>query len=636
MDEADGRALTYTQIRGARMARVISIVSIISILLLLAAPSPAEAQAPLTRYHISVEVDWAASSLEARESVTYVNQTGNALESIVFNVTPAHFGAFTLRQCRVGGVEVEAILKGVVLEVPLPAPLPPRRNATVELEFQVRVPARSGRFGVGAGVMTLGNWFPIVAVYRGPRLAIGGQPQGWDRHRYGYGDPFFTEVADYRVEVTTSVPLTIAASGRLISREENRWVFGAERVRDFALGLSPHYETSSRTVNGVEITAYYLRQHGAAGARYLDDAAEMLPWLNRYVGKYTLPYLYIVEMYSQNPVDVGQEYPGLVFLSSTVSAAGGGLGSYLSYLIRHEVAHQWFYSMVGNDQIYEPWLDEALVTWLSLHFIRENYPRFFSSLWERDIAGPLRPVVGNFGKVPVNGSIYDFASESQYFGIVYKRGATFIEELYQAMGDSAFSSFLKSYFATFRDRIATGTAFLDMAQSFTEVKLNTIFRAYLSYPRYHAEEPLRLKVGTPLGKGAWSKMVSLTIESSAPLDSVRVLADDALFWEGVGTRELALNSRTLANGDHLLTIVASDTSGRTAEAVQRITVHNAPEPTPVPTPRIVLVLPIPMPAASIEKEHEEILQAGTLRMSSLGYIILGGVGLALAYLAVFR
>ena len=30
-----------------------------------------------------------------------------------------------------------------------------------------------------------------------------------------------------------------------------------------------------------------------------------------------------------------------------------------SYVINHEVAHQWFYAQLGNHQMLEPWLDEA-------------------------------------------------------------------------------------------------------------------------------------------------------------------------------------------------------------------------------------------------------------------------------------
>ena len=36
----------------------------------------------------------------------------------------------------------------------------------------------------------------------------------------------------------------------------------------------------------------------------------------------------------------------------------------------HEIAHQWFYSLVGNNQARAPWLDEALATWAQARFAK--------------------------------------------------------------------------------------------------------------------------------------------------------------------------------------------------------------------------------------------------------------------------
>ncbi len=54
----------------------------------------------------------------------------------------------------------------------------------------------------------------------------------------------------------------------------------------------------------------------------------------------------------------GIEYPSHVMEGSRT------LGSTTS----HEIGHQWFYGLVGNNQARDPWLDEALTTWVEARF----------------------------------------------------------------------------------------------------------------------------------------------------------------------------------------------------------------------------------------------------------------------------
>lgn len=45
----------------------------------------------------------------------------------------------------------------------------------------------------------------------------------------------------------------------------------------------------------------------------------------------------------------------------------------LEYVIAHETAHQWWYSAVGNDEISEPWLDEALTEYSTIVYFEQKY-----------------------------------------------------------------------------------------------------------------------------------------------------------------------------------------------------------------------------------------------------------------------
>jgi hypothetical protein len=85
----------------------------------------------------------------------------------------------------------------------------------------------------------------------------------------------------------------------------------------------------------------------AVAAAVRDD----LVMLSRRFGPYPWPALHVAVMPDQTAV--GIEYPTMIFL-------GAGTAGVLT---THEVAHQWFYSLVGNDQARDPVLDEGLATY---------------------------------------------------------------------------------------------------------------------------------------------------------------------------------------------------------------------------------------------------------------------------------
>ena len=73
--------------------------------------------------------------------------------------------------------------------------------------------------------------------------------------------------------------------------------------------------------------------------------------LSRRFGPYPWPDLHVAVMPAQSRL--GIEYPTMIFLGAGTAGA----------LTTHEVAHQWFYSLVGNDQARDPVLDEGLATY---------------------------------------------------------------------------------------------------------------------------------------------------------------------------------------------------------------------------------------------------------------------------------
>lgn len=339
------------------MSRRARLVALLMAFLGAALLSPSRgAAAALPLYTVDAMVEYGSGVVEVRETLAFVNQSSQTLETLVFSVTPAHYGAFQLLRATVNAQEVEATLEDSLLELPLPQPLPPGASAVATLDFRLQVPWQGGRFGRGPQVMALGNWLPLLAIYRDGRLLAEGQEGGWVRGRYvEVGDAFFSQAADFLVTLRADRTLTVAHTGDLVDWEETLWRFEARGVRDFALALSPSFATLSQEVGGVEVTVFYLPGHRAAAGAYLQAAAEMLAWLSQTLIPYPYRHLHLAEVNAQGSTMVGQEYPNLIFLDNSGPA---GISVALTDTI--PAGASYISATVWGGAVYSPTLDSIL------------------------------------------------------------------------------------------------------------------------------------------------------------------------------------------------------------------------------------------------------------------------------------
>ena len=110
--------------------------------------------------------------------------------------------------------------------------------------------------------------------------------------------------------------------------------------------VNPNFGLTTRTIGQTTIRVY--TQTVASGVT-ADKAATALIGLNQAFGPYPWPDLVLAEV---GAVDgFSMEYPRAIHLTRSKATD--------TYVINHEVAHQWFYAQLGNHQMLEPWLDEA-------------------------------------------------------------------------------------------------------------------------------------------------------------------------------------------------------------------------------------------------------------------------------------
>ena len=282
-------------------------------------------------------------------------------------------------------------------------------SITVRLPWHLRVPRTSSdriaRFRHG---IRLGSFFPILAW--DPR-------RGWvtDRPAPILAETSTSPVADFDVRVTVPAGARALVSGSPVA--PGRW--RATAVRDVAVAAG-RFKVATGTALAPRPVSVRVAVAGNAQVPgdVLDLAKRTLRELGRRYGAY--PWSSYTVVATPDLGAEGIEYPTLVYIGSA---------SIVTLLVHHETAHQWFYSLVGNDQARDPWLDEALATWAQVR-LSGGLPSEFGPVGAvRDVGAP----VAAFGR-----------NNARYFRDVYGGG---VEALASLHADGKVDCALKLYAA---------------------------------------------------------------------------------------------------------------------------------------------------------------------------------------------
>ena len=118
------------------------------------------------------------------------------------------------------------------------------------------------------------------------------------------------------------------------------------------------------------------------------------------------------------------ESPGMIWIPSNATGA-----TRKRYLVSHEMAHQWFYGVVGNDQATDPFADEALA-----EFMARTITGFRTS---------------KCTETNLDGSVYDYNSTC-YYEVIYIQGADYLADYRARVGDNAFWTGLRDYYEKYK------------------------------------------------------------------------------------------------------------------------------------------------------------------------------------------
>lgn len=424
-------------------------------------------------YIIDIEFNPVQNKYIGKQLVRYVNNEKVSLSEVYFHIYPNAFkeerttpysldsyiggfntGLIDIINVMAEGKEIKYSILGddnTLLKIPMEIALEPGKTVEIYMEYEVMLPNAAERFGYGDNTFQIGNGYPIAAVY---------DSRGWNLDSYySIGDPFYSDVSNYNVTIKAPKEYIIACSGKILSEktlgEYNIWDVEAELMRDFAWAASQDFIILEKVIDGVLVKNYLLPNNEGVNRYSAKLAYESFEVYNRIFGKYPYEVLSIVTTDA-----TGMEYPGLVFVWKNTSIGNKSFESTLT----HEIAHQWWYGVVGNNQIEEAWLDESFAIYAEKLFYDEVYGEKQGEERYSGIVANYKDRIEDSGKNElILTPIYKINDWNEYSGLLLK-GAMFLNEIENDLGKEQFYNILNTYYNKYKFSIATTKDFIDICE----------------------------------------------------------------------------------------------------------------------------------------------------------------------------
>lgn len=427
-----------------------------------------------TRYYLSWIVSPAESTLHGDESIQYTNTESVPLTDFYLRLFPnTKFmgGKMTVSDLTVNGItmDAESRLEGSALWFPLDPPLKPGETFSIALTYDVSIPTdNSAGYGELAnvnGILSLSNTYAFVPVY---------DDQGWNVEIAPlYGDPVYADISFFHVDIQTDSQQQIVTSGSCEQPSKGHWDCAAGPVRDFFAVLSKKFDMETDQINGITIQSSFLPAERAGRETALTTALAAISIFNDLFGAYPYRELDVVETPN---LASGIEYPGVVVLADRIYADE----NVLEAVTVHEVAHQWWYNLVGNDQVDHPWLDEALAQYTTTLYYEKRYgDSVASELQQILLSSRYQTVHGTSDDLPAGLPVRAY-SERQYSAIVYAKGGLYFDALRKEIGDTTFFDFLREYSTRHRYGIATPESFLNTLEDVSGSRHEELYRQWIA------------------------------------------------------------------------------------------------------------------------------------------------------------
>jgi hypothetical protein len=454
----------------------------------------------MTKYSIKATFDTSLKTFTVNETVNFKNTYGENLNSLVFHLYADSYGDVDsmsginqlgnsdvpLTEKQIGDINITKVTidnksmqftqDSQILKIALKDSLKSNEKAIVNIEFTLKLPEGSGRLGYLNNIYSVTNWYPIMSIYDA-------NTHKWDENKFHpNGESNYSDVSNYNISLTLPDDMKVASTGILNYTNKSydgsnikTFNMSAEKARDFVFIMSPDFKVITKKVNKITVNSFYIDtipQYSeevsakvgseevsakATAENLLDVACDALDFFSKNFGEYPYEEFDMVETYFQGGA---MEYPQLIQMPKYYPSFAGE-SSWLEEATVHEVGHQWWYSIVGNNEFSESFLDESLTAYSTAYYYEKKHGKYS----DKGIVMTIRSRIFPEGKtIPINSSVAEFKDMQQYFKAIYHSGSIVFEDLHQKVGDEKFLEILQSYFNKYKMKNASIEGLLNIIE----------------------------------------------------------------------------------------------------------------------------------------------------------------------------
>lgn len=405
-------------------------------------------------YTVSLSSNTAGTVWTGHETATFTNASATALSEVYLRLWDNYHGTCSAPPITVtnvtGGTAGALAVSCTALPITLATPLAQGQSATIGFDLGISVPSGADRFGYDGSFSFIGNALPVLAVKDGA---------GWHLDPYtNNGESFYSLAADFKVTLDHPTTLLVPATGTSVdtagSSGRTVTTATATKVRDFAWAAGPFTKISGTSAAGTPINVYSVSGISSSSASSMLSTARTA--VDAHAARFgAYPYGELDAVIDNNFWFGGMEYPGFVLdLVSTTA-------------LTHEIGHQWWYGIVGDDEYNSPWLDESFTDYATDLALGSTGTNCWNSVSWASSAEKI-----------TNSMAYWDAHSSRYGTVVYTYGKCALHDLRRLIGDTAMANLLKSYATSHWYGVSTTAEFKAAAQAATTTDLTSFWTTH--------------------------------------------------------------------------------------------------------------------------------------------------------------